>query len=211
MLARRSNVKLTLGQVPEGTRAAPYSITTSYTHEDIAPHPSTLGFTSSGRYGWPHDDFEAYTTVDSDDANTLFRQIFYDRDGWPKSPMTGFDIEHRQVPGFDTPALIQGFNPTTAESIAWRTPTLMACHDPRWVKDYLREPEITKWGLAIEGDVKMLVNAGMTNLQGFQRSDDVIIWHQRHLGRQRQGYKVAMDWGAKEYLGIMNVTVTKGG
>ncbi|KAJ3052689.1 hypothetical protein HK097_005861 [Rhizophlyctis rosea] len=124
---------------------------------------------------------DCYTTADEDEANVLFQNTFYDPDGNPISQMTGLDCEHRVLQNFETPALIQGFNPVNATDVAFRTPTLQAVHYLRWVVHYLKDQDVLKFGFGIENDVQMLKNAGMTGMLGFQRSDDYVIWHQRNV------------------------------
>ncbi|KAJ3051615.1 hypothetical protein HK097_007364 [Rhizophlyctis rosea] len=160
--------------------------------------PSNFNFTGTGRFEYPNDFLTVHTTTDTDHANSLFRNVFYTHDGWPRVKASGVDCEHRTLPGYHTPGCIQAFSDLTAEVINFSCPTLRAEHYPDWLVYYLRDAELLKFGFGVENDVKMLANIGMTGMAGFVRADDIVLWHYRNVA-------------AQTYLGIERILHYGGG
>ncbi|KAJ3039242.1 hypothetical protein HDV00_012481 [Rhizophlyctis rosea] len=154
------------------------------------------------RFGYANDYIDALVTSDINHANRLFHDRFYDQNDQPRFLNSGFDVEKRSPVEYATPALIQACN-EVGEAVGFHCASLSADQYPHWMLHYMADSAVGKWGFGIEGAIQKLRNVGVTDLDGFYRADDVVIYHYSSvLGHTHNHMDISMKRASKFYLGL---------
>ncbi|KAJ3039250.1 hypothetical protein HDV00_012489 [Rhizophlyctis rosea] len=193
-------------------RGPDHTVETYCTTHQVPLQPSNLPIPHTGRttYGYTNVYIDTTATSDVGQADRKCYSLFYDANDQPRFNMAGFDCEPRGDSSYRMPATIQCCN-LLGEGIVFHCPTLSARQYPPWLLTLIADPRIGKRGFGVQRDITMLRNVGVTDIQGFFRADDLVIYHLTQvLGIPHPHPNIKMELAAPRYLGVNKGSYKKG-